>query len=292
MNILYLTYPLDGLIMVGLGIGLGIWLTRKFNLPWHLWWIGAATFVLSQVGHIPFNAGLTALFARGILPSPPASYHLIFNAVVLGLSAGLWEELARYATYRWWAKEARSWRKGLLLGSGHGGIEAILLGFYVLYVFIRIVTLQGADLTALFPADQLALAQAQITAYWSTPWYLTFLGAVERFFTLLAHLSLSLLVLQAFTRGKSYWIWLAVFWHALLDASAVYSAGTWGAVWSEVILAGFTIVNLGLIFFLRQPEPEPASDQSPEQLPDPDQIPILPEIDITPDTLDSTRYQS
>ncbi len=292
MNILYFTYPLDGILMIGLAVGLGLWLTNKFHLNWRLWWIGAATFILSQVGHIPFNAGLTALFSQGILPSPPANYHLAFNAIVLGLSAGLWEELARYATYRWWAKEARSWRRGLLLGAGHGGIEAIVLGGLVLYTFIRIVSLQGVDLSAVFPADQLELAQAQITAYWSAPWYVSLLGAVERFFTLFAHLALSLLVLQVFTRGQKYWLWLAVIWHTLLDAVTVYTAGQWGFVWSEVALAGFTILNLGLIFILRQPEPiEPAS--SPESpLPDPHTIPDLPKIEITPDTLDSTRYQS
>lgn len=292
MNIRYLTYPLNGLLMIGLAVGLGIWLTKRFNLTWRLWWIGAATFVLSQVGHIPFNAGLTILFNRGILPTPPENAQLIFNAIVLGLSAGLWEELARYTTYRWWAKEARSWRKGLLLGAGHGGIEAILLGGYVLYVFIRIVALQGADLSAVFPADQLDLAQAQINAYWSAPWILTFLGAVERFFTLVAHLALSLLVLQVFTRKKAYWLWLAVFWHAFLDASTVFSAGTWGTVTTELILGGITILNLGLIFLLRQPEPEePELDHSNEPLPDPHRIPSLPGIEVTPDNLDNTRYQ-
>jgi len=291
MNILYVTYPLNGLLMIGLAVGLGVWLTRKFKLTWRLWWIGAATFVLSQVGHIPFNAGLTTLFARGVLSSPPEKYHLIFNAVVLGLSAGLWEELARYVTYSRWAKDARSWRKGLLLGAGHGGIEAIILGSYVLYIFIRIVALQGADLSTIFPADQLELAQAQITAYWSAPWYMTFLGSVERSFTLIAHLALSLLVLQAFTRGKGYWLWLAVLWHAFLDAATVYTAGNWGAVWSEVVLAGFTVINLGLISGLRQPEPvEPDSAQFTEPLPDPNQIPTMPDIVITSDVLDSTRY--
>jgi uncharacterized membrane protein YhfC len=290
MNILYLTYPINGLLMLGLAIGLGVWLTRKFRLPWRLWWIGAATFVLSQVGHIPFNLGLTSLFTQGVLPSPPADFRLIFNAIVLGLSAGLWEELARYATYRWWAKDTRTWGKGLLLGAGHGGIEAIILGVLVLYTFIQMAALQGANLETLVPADQLALAEAQVATYWSSPWYLSLLGAVERFFTLIAHLALSVLVLQAFTRGKSYWLWLAVAWHAFLDAAAVYSAITWGVVWAEVVLAGITILNLGLIFVLRQPEPvEPESEQL-APLPEPGKIPILPEIEITEDSLQDTRY--
>jgi uncharacterized membrane protein YhfC len=291
MSVLYITYPLNGLLMVGLAVGLGIWLTRKFSLPWRLWWIGAATFVLSQVGHIPFNLGLTKLFAEGVIPGPPANYRLIFNAIVLGLSAGLWEELARYATFRWWAKDTRSWRKGMLLGAGHGGIEAIILGILVLYTFIQMIAVQGAELETLVPAEQIELAEAQIAAYWSSPWHLSLLGAVERFFTLIAHLALSVLVLQAFTRGKSYWLWLAVFWHAFLDAAAVYSASTWGFVWAEVVLAGITILNVGVIFLLRQPEPLEPELEPPKPLPEPDRLPILPEIEATEEKLQDTRYQ-
>ena len=40
---------------------------RKYDTGWRLFWIGAATFILSQIGHIPFNAGLTQLFKNGIL---------------------------------------------------------------------------------------------------------------------------------------------------------------------------------------------------------------------------------
>lgn len=33
-----------------------VWLIRRYRrMPWSLWGIGAATFILSQVGHIPFN---------------------------------------------------------------------------------------------------------------------------------------------------------------------------------------------------------------------------------------------
>jgi uncharacterized membrane protein YhfC len=146
-----LAYPLDAILMIALPVGLGIWLERKFHLGWGLWWIGAATFIFSQAGHIPFNIGLTALFKRGILPTPPVAWLPAFNATFLGLSAGLWEELARYAAYRWWAKEARSWRRGVMLGAGHGGIEAILGGILVLVGFVNMMAIRNVDLSSLVP---------------------------------------------------------------------------------------------------------------------------------------------
>jgi len=90
---LFFTHLLNGFLMILLPVGLGVYLTRKLSLGWRLWWIGAGTFVLSQVGHIPLNFVLTALFQRGLLPKPPMTWKPIFYAVVLGLSAGLWEGL-------------------------------------------------------------------------------------------------------------------------------------------------------------------------------------------------------
>ncbi len=85
--------------------------------------------IFSQVLHIPFNALVNPVFNQFGFIALPLSLQNSILSVFLGLSAGLFEELSRYAMYRWWAKDARSWGKGLLAGAGHGGIEAILLGF-------------------------------------------------------------------------------------------------------------------------------------------------------------------
>lgn len=290
MNILYFTYLTNGLFMVIFPVLLAIYLGRKFNLPFRLWWIGAATFVLSQVGHIPFNAGLTALFTKGILPAPPVSWQLIFNAVVLGLSAGLWEEVFRYLAYRFWAKDARSWGRGLMLGAGHGGVEAIILGLLVLVNFVAMILLKDLNLNAIVPAEQLELAQQQMNAYWSAPWYATLLGALERLFAIVFHLSASILVLQVFLRKQIRWLWLAIGWHAFLDAVAVYSSSTWGIYVTEAILGVIALLSLGIIFILKTPEPQPEIyplDGEETQIAELK----MPEIAENSEKLDETRFQ-
>ncbi len=154
--ILVFTHLLNGLLMVAIPIGLGIFLSRRFKLGWRLWWIGGATFVLSQVGHIPFNVVVGQLFTSGALPTPPQQYTLLFQSLFLGLSAGFWEEGARFAAYRWWAKDARSWSRGLMMGAGHGGMEAIILGTLVLVTYIAMIAVRNMDLSRLVPAEQLA----------------------------------------------------------------------------------------------------------------------------------------
>ncbi len=295
MNILYITHPLNGLLMIGLPLLLGFYLTRRFKLGWGLFWIGGVVFILSQVGHIPFNSLLNELFKRGFLPLPPQNWRLAFSAAIAGLSAGLWEELSRYAMYRWWTKDARSWHKGILLGAGHGGIEAIILGGMVLYTLWQMIALKNSDLVGIVPADQIPLGLQQIKTYWSTPWTLSLLGAVERAFTIPFHICCSVLVLQAFTRKQIRWVWLAVGWHAFVDAAiAVYAAAqlraySWGAYATEGLIGLAALISIGIIFALRQPEPAEAVEEPLNPLPPLQPVAIKP-VEETPDNLENSRY--
>lgn len=287
---LYITHPLNGLLMLAIPIGLGIFLTRRFQLSWKLWWIGASTFVFSQVGHIPFNLGLNYLFKHDYLPTPPQSWSLTFNAIVLGLSAGLWEEFFRYFTYRWWAKDARTWRTAILLGAGHGGVEAIFLGTIVIIAFFQMLALQGVDPSTIAPPEQVNLIETLIAQYWSIPWYSSLLGAVERVFTLPTHIALSVLVWQVFRRSQSRWLWLALGWHAFVNAAALVAAQIWGAVQAEAVLGVIALIDIAIIFALRAPEPE-TTQPLPQAPPHSSQAePFLKEIEETPEKLDQTRY--
>lgn len=290
-TILIFTYPLGILLVLALVIGLGVYLTRKFNLRWRLFWIGGALFILSQVLHIPFNIAMDRLFDRGILPLPPEEFQLLFSAVFLGLSAGLFEELTRYAGYRWWAKEARSWPQGLLFGAGWGGMEAIIFFVVVMLLnYIIFMALRTVDLTSMLPPAQLIPLQQGLDLFWGVAWYDSMLGALERMLVLPVQMALSVMVLQVFTRGQSRWLWFAIGWHALLDAAAVLSVRQLGAYATEGILAIFTLLSIGIIFLLRGNEPEPGEEElepAGDELPEPINLPPIEEDD---ETIDDTRY--
>lgn len=287
MDILFVAHLLNGLLMIAMPVGLAIFLTARWKLGARLWLIGAATFILSQVGHIPFNALAGLVLNRTGLTQMTPEAQLIFNAVFLGLSAGLFEEFFRYGMFRWWAKDARSWRKGVLAGAGHGGAEAIILGAIVVYAFVQFAYLRNADLPKIVAADQLALAQQQVSAYWSMTWYASLLGALERLFTIPTQIALAVLVLQTFTRKQWFWVWLAVVYHATLDAGAVLLSVRAGALATEVLAGAFALISLLLIFLLRQPEP-PEENLTPPAPPAPVFVPKP--LEATPDKLDQTRY--
>ena len=287
MDILFIAHLLNGLLMIAMPVGLAIFLTRKFHLRWRLWWIGFATFVISQVGHIPFNSGVSLLLNRSGMVYWSPTAQLLFNAAFLGLSAGLFEEGARFLILRFWAKDARSWRTGVLFGAGHGGAEAIILGAITLYAFIQLAALRNADLSKLVPANQLVLAQQQVHAYWTASWYGSLLGALERFFTIPVQICFSILVLQTFTRKQWFWVWLAVLFHAVVDATAVLAMQYFGASWTEAFVAVFSLLSLLIIYLLYRPEPISVADSVPV----PGSVPLIKPVEETRENLDSTRFQ-
>jgi uncharacterized membrane protein YhfC len=263
MNILLITHALNGLLMIAMPIVLAILLTRRWRMGWGLWWIGAATFVLSQVGHIPFNWAAGLVLNRVDTMYWPLVAQQIFNAVFLGLSAGLWEEGMRYIVLRWWAKKARSWRSGVLFGAGHGGAEAAILGLLVLFGYLAMLAIRSMDLSALMPAAQSGLVQQQSAAYWSLPWYDSLLGALERFLTIPIQIAMAVIVMQTFLRRQWFWVWLAVLYHAVVDASVVFALDYISIYWIEALVAVFSIVSVWVILRLRQPEP--ALESSPAE---------------------------
>ncbi len=211
-------FVVEILIMLGAPVTLWWFLRRRYRASWGLIAVGALTFVLSQVVHLPLNWGLGLVGGgRGV-----ALWPLPAMAAVAGLSAGLCEEVARYLVLRFWRKEARSWAQGLAFGAGHGGIESILVGLGVLTGFANMLILQrlGPENLGL-SGEMLEQVRSQMEAYWAVPWYLPLLGGAERIFAITMHLAWTLMVLQAVVRRNLLWLGLAVLAHALVDGLAL-----------------------------------------------------------------------
>lgn len=237
-------YILSFLGMIVLPILLWLYFTRRFALPWKLVLAGALTFIASQVLHIPLVFGMNSFLQT--LP-------LLASAIVLGLLAGVFEETARYILFKYILKNTRSWKEGILVGLGHGGIEAMLLGILAAVGFVTMLGYRSIDLSTVpsIPADQLELARQQVEAYWSAPWYMALMGFVERIFAISLHVSLSVMVLYAIVYRKPVWFWLALLWHAFVDAVAVYVGQQIGILAVEGIVAVFAIISLWIVLHMR-----------------------------------------
>ncbi len=275
-------------LMIALGLGVGVWAVRRFRVPWGLYWIGVWTFIGSQLLHIPFNIFVLNDLLAGwdlSIGSSLEGMRLAAVGLAYGLSAGLFEELARFAVFWFWLKRDRNWRSALGFGAGHGGVEAVLVGGLTVYTVIQIISLRGVDLATVVPAGQLELAQSQIEAFWAAPWYLVLLGAAERLIAIVFHLSATVLVLQAFRRRNILWLVAAIAWHTALDAVAVYGVRAWGLLWTEAALAGFAVLSAGIVIALREaPEPGPAETRPPS-------LELSP-VELTREQIEESRYGS
>jgi ABC-2 type transport system permease protein len=236
MLVLAYTISITGMLL--LPILLAVALRRRHRVYWILFVAGSLTFIGSQVVHLPLNNWLAQI---GVLPESPQleGAPLWRSALILGLSAGLCEELARaigYAVIRW----ARRTEDGVMLGLGHGGIEAMLFGGVLTAATIgSLLNLQAVDLESLnLTAAQLEAILLQSEQLTSSPLY-AFAPLFERLLAISAQVTLSIIVLQSFSRKRPLMLLVAILYHALIDGLVVYvamrSENTWYA-WLVFIL--------------------------------------------------------
>jgi len=256
--------------MILLPVLLAFWLTRRLRLTWKLVLAGALTFIASQVVHIPLVLGFQGILRSGLVPGPEVLAMEVVIALVLGLLAGICEETARWVLFKFILKKARTWEEGVVVGIGHGGVEALLLGFAAAVGFVQLLAFRAMDPAAIpgVQPEQLDALRATITQYWSLPPFLALLGFVERISAICLHLSLSVIVLYALARGKPIWFWLAVLWHALVDAVAVFLVSRIHMLALEGIIGVMAVISLVILFRLRPLFP------APEPLPQPEEIPV------------------
>jgi len=286
------------LLTIAMPLALGAYLVRRFRTGWRLFLIGAVTFIGSQVFHIPFNSYVLnpILAALGFGPGTTSGPTLAVAAVLLGLSAGVFEEGARWLVYRFWIRRARTWPQGVTFGSGHGGAEAIIVGVLTLATFVQLTALRGRDLAGIVPPERLAAAQAQVEAYWGAPAWVGLVPAVERASALAVQMTLAVIVLQAFLRPHGgLWLLAAIGWHAAVDAVAVYAGvalqvsqgSISGMLITEAIIAAMAAVSLWFLFRLRPPVEAEILPPVPPPYSGP-----LPAPDDSLAGLDSSRYSS
>lgn len=289
---------INSFLMIAIGLGLGFYLNQRFGLAWGVFGAGALTFIAAQILHIPFNHYLlNPLLARIAPQAGPGSNGLILWGILLGLSAGLFEETARYLVLRFWRKDVQAWKQALMFGAGHGGIEAILLGIIVFISFLQLVFYRQMDaesLSTLADSGQLKALQNALLTYWGYNWYEYLWGALERFSVIPIHLAATVLVFRSLRRKNLWWFLAAILWHAIVDFIAVYAAPTWGIPATEGIIFGLGLLGWGLVFLIRDshPPPESVSTSSPTQpTPAPVSKPVDQDKSISKESLEESRYE-
>ncbi len=219
---------------------------RRFVTPWWLFLVGAATFAGSQLYHLPLNNWLTDIGVIGPVASSDANF--VRTAVILGFSAGLCETTARAAGYWLLFRKGAALRRedGLMVGLGHGGIEAMgLIAIIMAASLSSLYALHGTDLSTLnLPAEQLVYLSSQLQTLEQVSWQ-PFAALLERVMAMSLHVVLSLLVWQAFKQRNGLYALAALVYHSLFDFTAVYLGQTLEqAGWLYVVFAALLLPGL------------------------------------------------
>jgi ABC-2 type transport system permease protein len=220
-------FTISILLMILLPIGVAVLLRRRVQAPWILFAIGTLTFIGSQVVHFPLNDLLMKLHILPKTGLTDPAISLLQSSLVLGLTAGLCEETAR-AVGCWLLKKFRRIEDGVMLGLGHGGVEAMIFGGVLTAATISaLIPMIGSDLAALnLLPEQLALLTAQLEGLTAAPLAAAAGPLIERCLAMVIHVVLSVMVLQAFRRRNVGFYLAAVIYHMLIDAVAVYASST------------------------------------------------------------------
>jgi len=212
-----------GLLEIIYPIALAFHVKRRLNTDWGIFFIGCAMFLASLI-RIPLNSYAT----MAILGAGLGQATMMLLSAFPSLTAGVFEEGARYIAYRFLIKE-HTLENGVMYGAGHGGIESIfVVGISVLSTGVIILTNPS-----LFPAWQLQGLAA-------TPLYLPFVGFYERFMTIIIQIGLSLMVLESFRRNDLRYLAAAVLLHFVIDF-VVLVVVQHGVLYAELAVTGFAL---------------------------------------------------
>ncbi|HHK5535410.1 TPA: YhfC family glutamic-type intramembrane protease [Bacillus mobilis] len=207
---------MNGLIfttMISFGLPLVALLYAFWKKRYIPYMLGVLAFVVSQILiRIPilnYVSGTSTNFQMFSVMQP------VLFVLLLSLSAGIFEEIARFIAMRYFMKQ-RDWQSGFLFGAGHSGIEAVLI--------------------VGIPVISLLLSQTVIQNGGSY-----YFAGIERIFATVLHIGLSIIVLQAVVQKKFRYVVYAILIHGTANAIAsiipLYVQGKSGIILSEVSIA-------------------------------------------------------
>jgi uncharacterized membrane protein YhfC len=204
---------------------ISIFLSKKYNTSLKAALVGAAIFSIFQLAtRLPLLQYLQKTYWY--------SYNLVVNPwliyILLGLSAGIFEEVGRFVGIKYFLSGKQQWKNGIAYGIGHGGIEAIIFCGVPL-----ILTLINSLTTGIFP---------------SAPSYMFLISGIERISAMIFHVGASLMVLYAVRERKYRYLLYAILAHGILDSAIGFINGIffielWAAA-AAMITLSFIIIKI------------------------------------------------
>lgn len=248
-NISILMMTLSGIIALVLPVALAIYLYKRFQISLRALLVGALVFFVFQMTlRLPLLSWLGQMewYKNWALGQSWANY--LYLSIFLAISAGVFEEVGRFLGYKYLLRNELEWKNGFAFGTGHGGIESILLVGMTMLNNIIISQLINAgefesQIGSKLPAG---VAQNIKESLINTPSWLFAIGGLERILAMVIQIGFSLLVLKSVITKRYRYLVYAVLIHVVVDIPA-------GLYQMKVINIGvaefITVIFAGAAFF-------------------------------------------
>ena len=226
---------LSAIISIGLPILLFILFRKKYNAKFIPMITGAAAFivfalVLEQFVHF-------FVFKYFPLREKPLLY------IIYGIfMAGIFEETARFISFKILKKKYNGIITGLSYGIGHGGTESVLIGgVSMISCIVLSILLNTGNIETITKILRGPEISSQINTIVTSAPYLFLTSSIERTFALGIQIALSVIMFYSvFCPDKLLLYPLAVLLHAIIDIpAAMYQVG---------VLKNILLVE-GIVFF-------------------------------------------
>lgn len=230
-------------------IGLMLFYKFRYRTKISTFLIGAATFIL-------FALVLEQIMHVIVLKTPigeTIQNNVWLMALYGGLAAGIFEETGRLLAMKFLLKKDHDKpHTALMYGTGHGGIEAILLGALgmagnLVYSFM-INAGQEQMLLSQVPAEQQEALQTAFTQLKEFSPAMFAAAPVERLSAVTLHIALSVLVWTAVVKKKPSLFFLAILLHTAVDALAVILKDRVSIPVLELIVMAFSVMTVFIAF--------------------------------------------
>ena len=182
---------------------------------------GLATFLVFQILlRVPILNRMSSMGWQSILFLKSPWLYALF----LGFTAALFEEGGRFLTMKLFMKKERGAWEDVVFGVGHWAMEALYIiginAVYTLFMNPGLIAVMGSNF---------------------------FIGGLERLFVLPVHVAFSVMVMQAVRERKYFWLVLAVFLPAAVDAYCVLAQTVWGM---GIVEIEGSIAAIGILLFI------------------------------------------
>ncbi|MEG1846724.1 MAG: YhfC family glutamic-type intramembrane protease [Oscillospiraceae bacterium] len=187
---------------------------KKIAKPFFL---GALAFFISQIAlRLPI---LQIILPKFSWYGAFSVNHPVLYCLFLGLSAGVFEETARFIFLKGFFKKGLRFGDGIAFGIGHGGIEVILITVISLInTLVCVFAINNGTLNSLMASSPQAQIDSTSMALYNLSELSIFMGVVERISAMAMHIGMTMIIVVGINKSKSFlYLLAAIFVHCIID---------------------------------------------------------------------------